>query len=227
MLSRYPEAGSVALNWLSMFARGVLQKEQGLVVERFTLSNPECRLVHEGPVVNLKCVSRVSEVTRLETHFAYRNGEVIHPVCTRGERLPMTTIEGTRRKVLPRDFDNYDVAYCAHYETKSFEEYLIKRDRGTGRERVYSLDEYWINFVQNGIEETRLADKAPAIKKEMDRLAEEFDLAPILKSIEHWYLENTARLRKDPSVQECVVKWPFHCEHAAQKSFLEKDGGAG
>lgn len=116
LLDVAPKGGAVALNWARFSNSGIKKREAGPVVARFTYTTAELSK-------HTKTMSYLRHVEWVNIH----NTNVLpgHPKTdVRGRPVPNGI------GIWTDNAGNKEIAYIAHYHTKSLEEYTKKRRRG-------------------------------------------------------------------------------------------------
>lgn len=166
LIAALPESDAVALNWKNFGSGGEAGLTRDLTTERFsrTMGEDEYREAYHG----YKTLFRTEKFARAGVHQPRgpKDGGIRR---INGSGMP----EGTYREVNWRsqDPENCRLAQVNHYPIKDVVSFINKRLRGNAhrRERVVGLD-YWMLFDRNDGEDRILADRAPALRAEMERL---------------------------------------------------------
>ena len=170
-LEKYEQYNGVGLNWLYFGANGHKQKDDKLVLERFTKreTTEGARRREYKTIANPRAID--TSAIRSPHYFIYNNSK---------------KVVSTNQKSLSKEFSTpalYDEAYIAHFKSKSLEEFvsrnaLLPRDDGNGA-RMFRFPKqspshrkaackawYWkMQKFQNEIEDTIGCSWVEKIKK--------------------------------------------------------------
>jgi glycosyl transferase family 2 len=168
LIDAVPEATAFLINWRLFGNSGQMAWEPGFVTERFTraaslndavnfsfktlftrIDAYQCKLLPHQP--------RYPEVRRLaELHYV--NGA--------GAELPRYFCDESREDFLQTEPGqvSWKLAQVNHYNTRSWEDYLAKHERGGGLNINWERDVCWAAFNKNDETDLTIADKLPAVR---------------------------------------------------------------
>jgi hypothetical protein len=176
LLDTVPDATAFLLNWRLFGNSGHQEWCPGFVCERFTkaarLGDPvnfsfktlftkldayHCKLLPHGP--------SYADDARLP-ELRYVNGA--------GVTLPRYFVSSRSFLQSEPELVSWEIAQVNHYNTRSWEDYLVKHDRGGGLAITWDRDHSWAVFNKNDETDVTIANKLPAARAVFkDLLADE------------------------------------------------------
>jgi Glycosyl transferase family 2 len=166
LLDAVPDATAFLLNWRLFGSSGHEEWRPGFVCERFT------RAAAAGDPVNL------SFKTLFTRSDAYRCRLLPHgPGHADEARLAELRAVNGAGVALPRYFAaartflqsepqlvSWELAQVNHYNTRSWEDYLVKHERGGGLAITWEREQSWGVFNKNDEPDLTIANKLPALR---------------------------------------------------------------
>lgn len=156
---------AIGLNWLIFGSAGQIEKQDGLVIERFTK--------HAHPTFStnrhIKTIARVKAVDRAHIHMCeLRHGNYVDAI-------------GRKIEVIDSGFSENVVIHGAqvfHYIVKSLDEFREKQRRGNANKDVASSDkysgrrdDYFARYDRNEQSDMDLSAFTPRVQNEIERLS--------------------------------------------------------
>ena len=180
-------ADAISVCWKLFGNGGHLHYTEDLVTERFT----HCCGEHEYP--NYRARGMKTLVRNTERFAKLR----IHRPAFHLDRGNVAWVDGGGRPMPDLYLDQgwnahagfaHDLARLHHYAVRSVESFLVKRDRG--RTNHVGDDQgiaYWSNMNYNSTQDTSLHARLPALRRELDRLLQDPELARLHSSACDWH----------------------------------------
>ncbi|MBQ7665183.1 MAG: hypothetical protein IJS42_00545 [Synergistaceae bacterium] len=143
-MKSHPNAGGLGVNWLIFGSSGYKTKPEGGVLENYTM----CAEKNFRPNYHIKTICDPLKVLCLvNPHFAiYRRG--FHTLTENGE-----IVEGYLTRTV-----SFEKIRINHYFSKSKEEFMEKRERGTGLATKRPIDDFY-GHDQNVICDTEILSR--------------------------------------------------------------------
>ena len=198
LLGAVPDATAFLLNWRIFGNSGHEEWRPGFVCERFT------RAAILGDAVNLSFKTLFSKID------AYHCKLLPHgPGYADEARLAELRYVNGAGVVLPRYFVtsrtflqseprsvSWELAQVNHYNTRSWEDYLVKHDRGGGLAISWDRNRNWAVFNRNDETDLTIANKLPGAKAIFMALLTDDELARRHERCCALYREHIAALKR-------------------------------
>ena len=180
-------ADAISVCWKLFGNGGHLHYTEDLVTERFT----QCCGEHAFP--NYRARGMKTLVRNTERFAKLR----IHRPAFHPDRGNIAWVDGGGRPMPDLYLDqgwnahagfNHDLARLHHYAVRAVESFLVKRDRG--RTNHVGDDQgitYWSNMNYNFTRDTSLHARLPALRRELDRLLQDPELARLHAAACDWH----------------------------------------
>lgn len=166
----YSEANGIAIHWKLFGSDGHKKRNDDMLVsERFT----RCEDVARNPLFgrSAKSICRIDKIVRVKPHF-----------CILSEGLYFNE---KKRAIQPKrqPFGTHEIAQINHYFTKSYEEWLVKAERGRPSRSLSAEDKFraieeFRKFDRSHVVDTSIEKYREATKAEMARLKAVIDAVP-------------------------------------------------
>jgi tetratricopeptide (TPR) repeat protein len=181
----------IAMNWRVFGSNGRQSKTEGLVIERFQA----CVSPDHPANGHVKSLARTNSILSFGVHVP-----VFRPGCNLfvyPDGKPVTPINGLGKYI------DYSISSIHHYGLKSYEEFLIKSERGVG-DRPLSPDQQIIRGTDFFIGNDRDSNKEKnsdalkwldATKRILDGILSVPDIANAYQAVLDWYDERVKFLR--------------------------------
>lgn len=130
IMKEYEDFASVQFNWKAFGSNGAIKRTDGSIYERFTKCAPK-NSKYSFPTQFICQPDRTLPIKTEEPHYPQLSNEEIS-VNTNKEQIDINKIVPMNPKT-PKTFQIpalYDVMWIAHYTNKSYEEFLIKNNKG-------------------------------------------------------------------------------------------------
>ncbi len=171
LTSRYEDVCGIGVHWKTFGSSGLLTKDPGLVIERFTYC------AHPNAIPNncIKTIARPNLVSDAHIHSCdFFSGNYIDD---RGRTLQL------RQRGMD-DRITHDLIQVNHYMVKSREEYSKKKRRGNGNRNEYHRDkydrfsdEYWSKYDLNDEQDLSAQKFLPLVKPTIQTILEHVNAA--------------------------------------------------
>jgi hypothetical protein len=180
-------ADAISVCWKLFGNGGHLHYTEDLITERFT----QCCGEHEFP--NYRARGMKTLVRNTERFAKLR----IHRPAFHTDRGNVAWVDGGGRPMPDLYLDQgwnahagftHDLARLHHYAVRSVDSFLVKRDRG--RTNHVGDDQgltYWSNMNYNSTRDTSLHARLPALRRELDRLLQDPELARLHSAACDWH----------------------------------------
>ena len=168
LVTSCPTADAIMVNWRNFGSGGQLDLDQGLLTERFTMTEDPSRMLGEQKHTAFKTLFRTSSFARPGIHFP-RVPTVERPVLVNGSGI----MDGAFPRQAWRSADpgGYALAQINHYIIRDVMSFILKSARGSANAPHRDLGaKYWSTYEINEAEDRLLADRSAAIWTEMKRL---------------------------------------------------------
>ena len=210
LIEAVPHATAFLINWRMFGNSGHTKWQPGLVTERFT------RAARLDDPVNLSFKTLFTKIDAYHCRLLPHQPRFPHEA--RLSELVYVNGAGT---VLPRYFCDesgpdflqseqgtvsWKLAQINHYNTRSWEDYLIKHDRGGGLNIQWERDASWAAFNKNDETDLTISSKLPGTRAILSMLLRDDELLKRHQRSCDLYREQIAALQQPQSGQEPLLR---------------------
>ena len=175
LVTAYPDADAIPVTWRLFSNDNQTDLPQGLCTETFLDAEPNAPVAGEKGRFVKTLFQPDSRIEKMGLHAPVYRERDAASIRWGSQACKKNPKSDPRR---PRKDYGYEIAQMNHYAVRSVDAYLLKRDRGRANHVGETLGiEYWDRWNKGGVRDTSILDMMPELKKRLDVLLQDPELA--------------------------------------------------